>query len=80
MSIKISPLNAELNPICNLLALLGAQRILHVSKIRVKFFFSTTCPLCTSWSFLLGMAGVQTTSEFGTPMRRSYVVPMVCEW
>ena len=32
----INPLNAELNPICHLLALLGAQHILHVSKIRVK--------------------------------------------
>ena len=32
----ISPLNAELNPICHLLALLGAHHILHVSRIRVK--------------------------------------------
>jgi hypothetical protein len=31
-----SPLNAELNPICHLLALLGAHHILHVSRIRVK--------------------------------------------
>jgi hypothetical protein len=30
-----NPLNAELNPICHLLALLGA-RILHVNRIRVK--------------------------------------------
>ena len=28
-------LNAELNPTCHLLALLGAHHILHVSKIRV---------------------------------------------
>jgi hypothetical protein len=32
----INPLNAELNPICHLLALLGAHLIFHVSKIRVK--------------------------------------------
>jgi len=32
----INPLNAKLNPICHLLALLGAHNILHVSKIRVK--------------------------------------------
>ena len=32
----INPLNAELNPICQLLALLGAHHILHVSRIRVK--------------------------------------------
>jgi len=32
----INPLNAELNPICHLLALLGAHCILHVSRLRVK--------------------------------------------
>jgi len=31
-----NPLNAELNPICHLLALLGAHHILHFSKIRVN--------------------------------------------
>jgi len=35
----INPLNAELNSICHLLALLGAHHILHVSAIRVKCFF-----------------------------------------
>jgi len=33
---NINPLDTELNPICNLLALLGAHHILHVSRIRVK--------------------------------------------
>jgi len=33
---RFNPLNAELNPICHLLALLGAHRILHVSRIRVN--------------------------------------------
>ena len=43
----VNPLNAELNPICHLLALLGAHLILHVSGLRVKGvqsycnFFST---------------------------------------
>ena len=32
----INPLNAELNPICHLLAVLEAHHILHVSRIRVK--------------------------------------------
>jgi len=31
-----NPLNAELNPICHLLALLGVHHILHVSRIRVN--------------------------------------------
>ena len=36
-----NPLNAKLNPICHLLALLGAHHILHISRIRVKkLFFS----------------------------------------
>jgi len=34
--IHINPLNAKLNPICHLLALLGAHPILHISRIRVK--------------------------------------------
>jgi hypothetical protein len=33
---KVNPLNAELNPICHLLALLDAHHILHISRIRVK--------------------------------------------
>ena len=36
ISSVVNPLNAELNPICHLLALLGAHHILHVSRIRVK--------------------------------------------
>jgi len=32
----INPLNAELNPICHLLALIGAHHIFHVSRIKVK--------------------------------------------
>jgi len=33
---EINPLNAELNPICHLLALLGAHHIFHVSGLRVN--------------------------------------------
>jgi len=32
----LNPLNTELNPICHLLALLGAHHFLHVSRIRLK--------------------------------------------
>ena len=38
----VNPLNAELNPICHLLALLGVHHFLHVSKIRVN-----ACVFCT---------------------------------
>jgi len=34
--VVVNPFNADLNPICHLLALLGAHHILHVSRIRVK--------------------------------------------
>ena len=33
----VNSLNAKLNPICHLLALLGAHPILHISRIRVKY-------------------------------------------
>jgi len=35
----INPLKAELNPICHLLSLLGANHIFHVSVLRVRGFF-----------------------------------------
>jgi len=38
---ELNPLNAELNPICHLLALLGAHLIFHVSRIRVNDVFLT---------------------------------------
>jgi hypothetical protein len=41
----INPLNTELNPICHLLALFEAHRILHVSRIRVK--------ICSAYSKIL---------------------------
>ena len=43
------PLNAELNPICYLLALLGAHYFLHVSRIRVK---SLTFRLLMSYIYI----------------------------
>ena len=36
LALCINPLNVELNPICHLLALLGAHHILHISSVRVK--------------------------------------------
>ena len=36
INLMFNPLNPELNPICYLLALLGAHHFLHVSRIRVK--------------------------------------------
>jgi hypothetical protein len=36
---NFNPLNAELNPICHLLALLGGATIVVVSRLRVKFTY-----------------------------------------
>jgi hypothetical protein len=36
--ITFNPLNAELSPICHLLALLGGATIVDVSRLRVKIF------------------------------------------
>jgi hypothetical protein len=41
-----NPLNAQLNPISHLLALLGAHHILHVSRIRVNLLNSELNPIC----------------------------------
>jgi len=45
----LNPLNAELNPICYLLALLGVHHFLHVSWIRVK---SLTLRLLMSYIYI----------------------------
>jgi len=39
LTMLLNPLNGELNPICHLLALLGAHHILHVSRLRVNLSY-----------------------------------------
>ena len=47
-NISFNPLNAELNPIRHLLALVGAHQIVHVSRIRVNTsFLPTVASDCT---------------------------------
>jgi len=49
----LDPLNAELNPICDQLALLGAHHIFHVSGLRVKngekMFINAIQQPCGCW-------------------------------
>ena len=66
-------LNAELNPICHLLALIGAHHILHVSWISVKHDvlyaflalrtvvtkFSCTSVLCLTYGLDFGKTTVE---------------------
>ena len=61
----INPLNPELNPICYLLTLLGAQHFLHVSRIRVKLL---TFRLLMSYIYIYGapildVSGSHTTTQ-----------------
>jgi len=61
--LPFNPLNAELNPICYLLALLGAHHFLHVSRIRVK---SLTLRLLMSYIYgapILDVSRLHTTTQ-----------------
>ena len=58
-----NPLNAELNPICCLLALLGAHHFLHVSRITVK---SLTLRLLMSYIYGAPILDLE-TSRIGAP-------------
>ena len=51
-----NPLNAKLNSICHLLALLGSHHILHVSKIRFNVTLSITN---ATWAYLECQQGLQ---------------------
>ena len=71
LMLGVNPLNPELNPICYLLALLGAHHFLHVSRIRVK---SLTFRLLMSYiymehPFLMFLDHIQRRSTVGrTPL------------
>jgi len=59
----LNPLKPELNPICYLLALLGAHHFLHVSRIRVK---SLTFRLLMSYIYgapILDVSRSHTTTQ-----------------
>jgi len=61
----INPLNPELNPICYLLALLGAHHFLHLSRIRVK---SLTLRRLMSYIYgapILDVSRSHTTTQHG---------------
>jgi len=53
LAYHLNPLNAALNPIYHLLALLGAHHILHVSRIRVKLCWAQTLLFCTATTYFV---------------------------
>jgi len=50
VALIFNPLNTQLNPICHLLALLGAHHILHGSRIRVNSLIEISS---NPWEFLV---------------------------
>ena len=50
---QFKPLNAELNPICHLLALAGAHHFVHVSRLRVKELRNSTVAIATVGFFVV---------------------------
>ena len=65
-----NPLNPELNPICYLLALLGAHHFLHVSRIRVKLltFRRLMSYICVEHPFLMFLDHTRRSTVGRTPL------------
>jgi hypothetical protein len=61
----INPLNAQLNPICHLLALLEAHHILHVSRLRIN---------CSDYIVSMDSSNMCWWYPFGISMYRTVVV------
>jgi len=87
---RINPLNAELNPICQLLGLLGTHHILHVSRIRVKninsmfdFFFENHAFYEVTWKNIVEQGRPQMTiwhmrtASTATNTHSEYVIHIV---
>jgi hypothetical protein len=55
----VNPINAELNPICHLLALLEAHHILHVSRIEVKANYTEVYSSENRFKFLNNFTGLE---------------------
>ena len=60
---RLNPLKPELNPICNLLALLGAHHFLHVSRIRVKSLTFRRLMSYTYGALILYVSRSHTTTQ-----------------
>jgi len=55
--VGITPFNAELNPNCHLLALLGNHHIFYISRVRVSFGATLVIPF--SWLNVMGYEALQ---------------------
>jgi len=61
--VRFNPLKPELNPICYLLALLGAHHFLHVSRIRVKLLTFRRLMLYIYGAPILDVSRSHTTTQ-----------------
>ena len=61
---EINPLSPELNPICYLLALLGAHHFLHVSRIRVKLLIFRLLMSYVYGTPILDVSRSHTTTQY----------------
>jgi len=71
MKLLFNPSHAELNPICQLLALLGAHPILHVSRIGALSVLKTQCTaglLCVRGSWNTHTMNIATSGEIRTEL------------
>ena len=73
MAKHFNPLNAELNPICYLLALLGVHHFLHVSRIRVK---SLTLRLLMSYIYMYDISSLRVNAGNAITVYRPHIVSL----
>jgi len=63
LRVLVNPLKPKLNPICYLLALLGAHHFLHVSRIRVKSLTLRSLTLYIYGAPILDVSRSHTTTQ-----------------
>ena len=82
MAKHFNPLNAELNPICYLLALLRVHYFLHVSRIRVNAGNAITVYrphiVSLSWAITRGYSWVRHVPWLGMLVQSHWVQILMC--
>ena len=73
--VPLNPLNAELNPICHLLALLGGATTVVVSRLRVKLF---TCRLLFT-NFVLNTVQFEGNFRFPISSNNNMMGARICK-
>jgi hypothetical protein len=77
-NVNFNPLNSKLNPICHLLALLGAHPSLHVSRIRVNTHFKKTCASVSVRTLTISKCTVRLCTKNRSNCNKDYILPTSC--